>query len=56
MGTTKGHHLGEMDQGLYSCIVESIYEAGFVLNKDMLRASMFSPIMYNNSLFILKGS
>ena len=52
MGTFEGHCLEEIDPGLYSCIVESICEAGFDLNDDVLRVSVFSPIMYNKSLII----
>lgn len=55
MCTFKGYHFEEMNQGLYSCIVESICAAGFDFNEDVLWASIFSPIMYD-SLLITKGS
>lgn len=51
-------HLWEIDQVLYSCIVDPISVAGLDLNKDVLWASVFSLIIYNSSLIllILKGS
>ena len=55
MGTFEGHRLEEIDQGLYSCIMNSICVTGFDLNEDVLQASVFSPIMYD-SLLIPKGS
>lgn len=55
MGTFDDWRLESIDKVLYSCIVDSICAAGFVINEAVLQASVFSPIMYNSSL-IRKGS
>mmetsp|Transcript_31806 Transcript_31806/g.36517 ORF Transcript_31806/g.36517 Transcript_31806/m.36517 type:complete len:338 (-) Transcript_31806:2127-3140(-) len=50
MGTIKGSSLKEIDECLYSCIVDSIRDAGFVLCEAVLLDSGFKPIMYDSSL------
>ena len=55
MDTFEGLCLEKIDKGLYSCIVDLICAACFVLNEVKFWASVFSLIMYDSSL-ILKGS